>query len=189
MEASAYRNLGTVFQSVGEYAKAQEYLMRALSMTIEISDKSGEASAYGNLGILFQSLGDYATAMEHLERALALTKEIGDRNGEASAYGNLGTVFESLEDDRRAEDCYLKGLQIGRAIGDVEKEFQCLFNRAWLKFVGGDMQETLCYLIDSCEKLENMRSLLGDNDELKISFLREREFSYWMLSVLLYKFG
>ena len=26
MEALAYRNLGTVFQSVGEYAKASEYL-------------------------------------------------------------------------------------------------------------------------------------------------------------------
>ena len=32
-EASAYGNLGIVFQSLGEYAKAKEHLERALALT------------------------------------------------------------------------------------------------------------------------------------------------------------
>lgn len=33
-EASSYGNLGTVFQSVGEYDKTKEYLERALAIRI-----------------------------------------------------------------------------------------------------------------------------------------------------------
>ena len=43
-EASSYGNLGTVFQSLGEYDKAKDYLEKALAIKIEIGDKQGEAS-------------------------------------------------------------------------------------------------------------------------------------------------
>ena len=42
-EASSYGNLGTVFQSLGEYGKAEEYLQKALAIQSEIGDKEGEA--------------------------------------------------------------------------------------------------------------------------------------------------
>ena len=45
-----YGNLGTVFQSLGEYDKAREYLEKALAIIVEIGDKEGEAADYGNLG-------------------------------------------------------------------------------------------------------------------------------------------
>ena len=64
-EASAYGNLGTVFKSVGQYTKAEEYLQKALVIKKEIGDKEGEASAYGNLGTVFQSVGQHAKAEEY----------------------------------------------------------------------------------------------------------------------------
>ena len=87
---TCYRNLGTVFLSVGRYTKAEGYLQKALVISKEIGDKEGEASAYGNLGIVFQSVGQYTKAEEYLQNALVISKEIGDKEGEASAYGNLG---------------------------------------------------------------------------------------------------
>ena len=42
VEASAYGKLETVFQSLGEYAKAKEHLEIALALTKEIGDKKGE---------------------------------------------------------------------------------------------------------------------------------------------------
>ena len=50
-EASCYLLLGAVFKSVGEYAKAEEYLHKAL--TTRIGDRDGEASCYINLGTVF----------------------------------------------------------------------------------------------------------------------------------------
>ena len=71
-EAADYGNLGTVFQSLGQYDKAKEYLEKALAIRIQIGDKKGEASSYGNLGTVFQSLGQYDKAKEYLEKALAI---------------------------------------------------------------------------------------------------------------------
>ena len=44
--ATCYGNLGTVFQSLGEYVKAKEYQEKALAINIEIGHKAGEAKEY-----------------------------------------------------------------------------------------------------------------------------------------------
>ena len=40
-EAIAYKGLGKVFQSAGEYVKAKEYLEKALAISMEIGDREG----------------------------------------------------------------------------------------------------------------------------------------------------
>ena len=113
-----YGNLGTVFQSVGQYTKAEEYLWKALVIRKEIGDKQGEASDYGNLGTVFQSVGQYTKAEKYLQKALVIRKEIGDKKGEASDYGNLGTVFQSVGQYTKAEEYLQKALVIRKEIGD-----------------------------------------------------------------------
>ena len=46
-ECSCYGNLGVVFQSLGEYGKAKEYLEKAIVIRKEIGDRRGEAASYG----------------------------------------------------------------------------------------------------------------------------------------------
>ena len=43
-EASDYGNLGTAFQSLGEYDTAKEYLEKAIVIRIQIGDTKGEAA-------------------------------------------------------------------------------------------------------------------------------------------------
>ena len=111
-----------MFQSLGQYDKAKEYLEKALAIIIQIGDKKGEASSYGNLGTVFQSLGQYDKAKEYHENALAITIEIGDKEGEAADYGNLGTVFASLGQYDKAKEYLEKALAIRIQIGDREGE-------------------------------------------------------------------
>ena len=117
-EATDYGNLGTVFKSVGQYTKAEEYLQKALVIRKEIGDKKGEAADYGNLGTVFKSVGQYTKAEEHLQKALVIRKEIGDRKGEAADYGNLGTVFKSVGQYTKAEEYLQKALVIKKEVGD-----------------------------------------------------------------------
>ena len=58
-ESADYGNLGAVFQSLGNYDKAQEYYKKALVIKLEIGDRKGEAVVSGNLGTVFQSIGNY----------------------------------------------------------------------------------------------------------------------------------
>ena len=64
VEAACYRNLGHVFQSVGEYDKAREHLEKSLLITKEIGDREGEAVSYGKLGAVY-AVGEYDKAREH----------------------------------------------------------------------------------------------------------------------------
>ena len=72
-----------MFQSVGEYAKPEEYLQKALTINTEIGHRNGEASWYVNLGNVFQFVGEYAKTEEYLHKALTIKTEIVDRNREA----------------------------------------------------------------------------------------------------------
>jgi len=49
-EATDYANLVDVFQSLGDYVKADEYHQKALVITKETGVKNGEAASYRNLG-------------------------------------------------------------------------------------------------------------------------------------------
>ena len=126
-----------MFQSLGEYHKAKEYLEKALAIRIQIGDKRGEATSdYGNLGTVFKSLGEYHKAKEYLEKALAIRIQIGNKEGEAADYGNLGTVFQSLGEYHKAKEYLEKALAIKIQIGDKRgrshfnygKLRSCVFN-------------------------------------------------------------
>ena len=117
-----------MYHSLGEYAKAEEYLNNALAMKKEIGDRKGEATCYGNLGTVYHSLGEYAKAEEYLNNALAMKKEIGDRKGEATCYGNLGTLHHFLGEYTKAEEYLNNALAIQRQLGNKEGEATCYGN-------------------------------------------------------------
>ena len=167
-EASSCGNLGTVFQSVGEYDKAREYLEKALAIRVEIGDKEGEATDYGNLGTVFQSVGDYDKAREYHEKALAIRVEIGDKEGEATDYGNLGTVFQSLGEYDKAREYLEKALAIKIQIGHKKGEASSYGN------LGTVFQELCFNPLVTMTKLENiMRKHL--RSELKLVSMTKRE--------------
>ena len=107
-----YSKYGILFYKLGENLKAKEYIARALIISTEIGDKSGEASYYVNLGAVFKSLAEYDKAKEYLHKALVITTEIGDRNGEGTCYGNLGIVSLSLGEYDKAKVYLEKALVI-----------------------------------------------------------------------------
>ena len=78
-EAVDYGNLGIVFQSIGQYDKAKEYLQMALVIRTEIGDKEGEAANLTNFRILSRTVGDYKVSEVCLEKALSISRDIGDR--------------------------------------------------------------------------------------------------------------
>ena len=139
-EATDYGNLGTLFNSLGQYDKAKEYYQKALLIRTEIGDRQGEATDYGNLGTVFQSLGKYDKAKEYLQKALVIKTEIGDRKGEASCYGNLGTVFESLGQYDKAKEYLQKALVITTEIGDKRGEAENLGNLGSVSKTVGDYE-------------------------------------------------
>ena len=127
IEGRCYGNLETLFNSLGDYVKAKEYLEKELAIAVEIGHRQREGRCYGNLGAVFSSLSDYVKAHEYLEKALEIAVEIGDRE-EGICYRNLGAVLSSLGDYISAREYYEKAIAIAIKIGDREGEETCYGN-------------------------------------------------------------
>ena len=157
-----------MFQSLGQYDKAKEYLEKALIITTEIGDRKGEASWYGNLGTVFQSLGQYDKAKEYFYKALIITTEIGDREGERLWYGNLGTVFQSLGQYDMAKEYLKEALVISTKIGNEVGKAADLANLGILFSTVGDyeasevyLEKALCTSRDVGDRRKEIQILLG----------------------------
>ena len=175
-----------MFQSLGQYDKAKEYLQKALVITTKIGDRRGEASCHGNLGTVLQSLGQYDMAKEHLHKVLVIKTEIGDKEGETADLANLGVVSRTVGDSEASEVCLEKALSISRDIGDRRKEFQILQEHAILYLFQNKLKDSLLCLHLCIEKYEELRSFLGANDQFKTSFLEDSGiFPYKLLCTLL----
>ena len=88
-EAACYGNLGTVYHSLGQHEKAEDYQNNSFAICKEIGDKEGEAACYGSLGSLFRSLGKHPEAKQYHEKALAMSREIGDISAEVEWHLHL----------------------------------------------------------------------------------------------------
>lgn len=72
-----YNNIGMVYQYIGDYAKALEFLFKAL--VIKKKDSNGNnrsiAMTYHNIGALYSRKGDYNKALEYEIKALEIREK------------------------------------------------------------------------------------------------------------------
>ena len=148
-----------MYQSVGEYEKAREYIEKSLAIRKEIGHRHGEACCYSNLGTVYQSVGEHEKAREHIEKSLAILKETGRRrNGEAFCYGHLGTVYQLAGQYEKSREYIEKSLAIRKEIGDRDGEAFCYRNLAGLYHSVGEFEKAR----EHCKMSLAIRKKFGD---------------------------
>ena len=183
-EALCLGDLGTVFQDLGKYDKARECHEKALTIHKKIGNRDGEAATLGNLGSVHKHSGEYDVAVKFLYEALDLAKEIGSREYEAKSYQHLGTVFLSLNENAKANEYLEKALVMHKEEGSKSSELTTHFCLSLLMLKENRMHEAKAHLFESTSKAEDMRSLLGEDDNLKVSLFDEHAHCYQFLSYL-----
>jgi tetratricopeptide (TPR) repeat protein len=88
----AHNNLGSVFESRGDLARASSHFEQALRIHEEFPP------AHRNLGLALTKQGDLSRAIAHLERAVALDP------GYADAHDSLGVALQRQGDIERAAE-------------------------------------------------------------------------------------
>jgi tetratricopeptide (TPR) repeat protein len=119
-------NLGSTYQSLGQYEQAIDFCQQSLLIACEVGDRKGEANSLNNLGNAYWSLGQCSQAIDFCQQSLAIKREIGDRNGEANSLGNLGNAYECLGAYEQAIDFHQQSLAIACEIGDRNGEASSL---------------------------------------------------------------
>jgi CHAT domain-containing protein/Tfp pilus assembly protein PilF len=121
-EAFALKEIGAVYNSLGESRKALESYNQALPLWRETGNRLGEAVTLNNIGIVYNTLGENQKALESLNQGLSLHRAIGNRNEEATTLFNIGNVYKSLGDLRKSLDLYTQSLSLFREVGASRAE-------------------------------------------------------------------
>ena len=134
---------------------------------------------------MYHSLADYQKAIKFHQQSLIIAKETGEKGTEVKAYTNLGCVYDSLGDYEKAIEFHQQSLSIAKEIGDkdVEQKTYTSLGRSFQKHHDFPKAEE-CYE-SSIKLFEEMRFLLQEKDEWKISFRDQLEtYSYlWIVQL------
>ena len=184
--AVAYRNIGEVYQVVGDTDDALLYYKKGLLLTSLVNDRLEQARLLNDLGYLQFVLGDTSAAVQTCFRALKLSRAIGSQEAEAQAISNLGETYYSSGDLTQALAYQEKALALwqkldshkGQAQASVglgyvylnlaeTKKASDLFHQALELFRSvNDLHGQATTLIG----LGNLQSKLGDKQEALASY-------------------
>ncbi len=114
----ALNNLGNIYNSKGDNAKAISYYNRSLNIREELEDKSGIAASLNNIGLIYMNQGDYANAINYFNKSLELQNETGNKLGAANSVYNIGIIYKYQGNYTKAIEYYNRSLEIREEIGD-----------------------------------------------------------------------
>ena len=178
LEGTAYNSLGLAHHDLGDFKKASDFFKRSLRIAKENREKGLEETVYNNLGRFSQSLGDFEGAIDSFELSLRIAKETGNKYIEGSVYSNLGCAYHSLGDVKKAVEFFLLSLSIAKETGHKNIEQCASANLAYEYFYKlYDFCKAEEFAKSSIKLFEEMRVLLPEKDEWKISF-RNKEDHY-----------
>lgn len=98
LRADLEQELGYALARTGNLSDALIHYQRALCITRETGDRSGEAVSLNNISEVYDMWGKYDEALQNLKESLGIVREIGDRSGEALTCWNLAREFERRSD-------------------------------------------------------------------------------------------
>ena len=171
LEGSAYNSLGLAHERLGDFKKASDFFKRSLRIAKESGEKGSEGTVYNNLGCFSYSLGDFEGAIDSFELSLRIAKATGNKYIEGSVYSNLGSAYCSLGDVKEAVEFSQLSISIAKETGLKNVEQRAYRNLADGYFhILNDFCKAEEFAKSSIKLFEEMRDLLPEKDEWKISF-------------------
>ena len=168
-------NLSCAYNSLGDFEKASKFSKLGLNIAKKTENKNLLGFGYNSLGHVYLSLCDFDKAIELFELGLTIAKETGDKHSEGHGYINFGCAYQSLHDSQKAIEFYQQGLSILEKIGHKPEPFTYgALARAFHSL--DDFLKAEELFKSQIKLVEEMRVLLQEKDEWKISFRNIHDF-------------
>ena len=160
-----------------------EFYQEALSIVKEIGHKDSVGVVYNNLGLAHQYLGDNKEAMGFHQKALTIAKETGKKDSEGEAFKSLGNAYHFLHDFERAIEFHQEAVSIAKRSGKKDSEKEAYENLGIAFQSLGDFSRAEEFFKRSIKLFEEIRVLLQEKDEWKISFRSQFEVYNFLCSL------
>jgi AraC-like DNA-binding protein len=182
------RELGHLYQSLGQYPRAIEFYTDALRLD---ATASFQANLYNNLGNTTGYFEDWDQSVIYYQRAIQLYESVGHNIDVLLVQANLGATYRSADQPRQALTVYEAGLDALKSIKVPDLEAQFRMNLGNLYVDMGEVQSGLNALRDSlaicltedlsyCVMLNHLNighahAVNGDFDQALVFFDRTKE--------------
>jgi tetratricopeptide (TPR) repeat protein len=151
--ASAYTNIGEIYNSQGNITRGLEYLLKGFDLRNSLGNKVDLANSYSCLANVYLAQGDIAKALDHYEHALKLHESVNNQNGAARVLNSIGVIYKNQGETSKAMEYFLKSLRIHERTGDYHSITNSLNNIGTSYYEQGDVAKALDYL-GRCLKLQ-----------------------------------
>ena len=178
-----------IYYSARQYSNAEDLLLRALEININLKDSSNIRNNYNNLGLISYNQKKYKEAFRYMDEALRYTPK-GDRLGRSLVYTNRAEVFCGLGDYARADVELSKASHLQKGLKFNSDILQTMLNTAYVKAMLGknDDARHMVKLIHTCLpktpltvqtrsycQLTDISFILGDSIEALHNILKYEE--------------
>jgi len=137
--AEILNGLGIIARNQGDFARAEELHLEALSL-LEPAEGSRRklASVFNNLGSVAYFRGERERARHYWEQAVAIVRELGDQRAMIAVLGNLGALALMEQDAERAVALHQEALTLARRLDDFNGVTRGLINLAGALYAHDD---------------------------------------------------
>lgn len=173
-------NIGIMYDNLGEYNKAVEYLMLSLDGHIKNNNKEGIASAFLNIGLSYFRQENYEKALEYYNESLKYRFELNDKAGQALCYNNIGIIFYYKNELDKVIDNFIKALHLYEEIGDKRQIALPLFNIGQIYYETNEYDKALEYFEKALKydiELDDKNSMVGTLDYIGRVYTAKENYS------------
>jgi serine phosphatase RsbU (regulator of sigma subunit)/Tfp pilus assembly protein PilF len=110
-EATALKNIGTIYLFISEFPKSESYFQAAIQLFKSINNFKGLAGSTNNLGLVHELKGDFDKAMDCYQKSLEINEKIDNKPGIASSQTNIGNILQLQGNYSHAIEYYMKALK------------------------------------------------------------------------------
>ncbi|MBL4578229.1 MAG: tetratricopeptide repeat protein, partial [Flavobacteriales bacterium] len=138
--ASTLLNIGTVYETKGDYPAALKYFLDALTLIQELQNKMGEAFVLNNLGIVYCKMKDFRTGIDHYNKACVVNREIGNKNALTRTLYNIAMTYLDQGEYEKAREKIEEALPLMEELGDEEGIASVLGSLGKIMIKAGDYE-------------------------------------------------
>ncbi|HKP48087.1 MAG TPA: tetratricopeptide repeat protein, partial [Pyrinomonadaceae bacterium] len=169
--ANGYNNLGINLILIGQWAKAQEALQRALELATEADERAEKVPMIlDSLGELLMLRGELDEAKDYLQRAANLATDDGNKWYACQAFRTLARCYLAMEDHARALTNAEKAFSLAETIGDRQGLADSRLILAEANLRAGDAEKCSQQLAQLAEEIADVPADLSVSGETQRLF-------------------
>jgi CHAT domain-containing protein len=123
-EASAFNNIGKLYNDAGDFQRALDSYLQALPLFADFPPQ--RAITLHNIGVAYNMLGEPERALDYFQQSLTISKTGADRNAESNTLADSGASYRLLSKYEEALNYFSQARAIQQKSGNRAQEAQTL---------------------------------------------------------------